>query len=73
MLKFSLIKGYRIWSSAGVLYLSTETSFSGIGLSKFFAGSLESANSSILAEEVVGTKNHDFINASNLIGCGGDH
>ena len=48
----------------------------------FFAGSLESANSSILAarrhfKEVVGKKNQDFIimslvNPSNLIGCGGD-
>ena len=47
-----------------------------------FAGSLESANSSILAacrhfKEVVGEKNQDFIimslvNPSNLIGCGGD-
>ena len=46
------------------------------------AGSLESANSSILAvrrhfKEVVGKKNQDFIimslvNPSNLIGCGGD-
>ena len=48
----------------------------------FIAGSLESANSSILAacrhfKEVVGKKNQDFIimslvNPSNLIGCGGD-
>ena len=47
-----------------------------------FAGSLESANSSILAvrrhfKEVVGKKNQDFIimslvNPSNLIGCDGD-
>ena len=48
----------------------------------FIAGSLESANSSILAarrhfKEVVGKKNQDFmimslVNPSNLIGCGGD-
>ena len=46
-----------------------------------FAGSLESANSSILApcdlfKEVVGRKNQDFMlirsfNPSDLIGCGG--
>ena len=49
---------------------------------KIIAGSLESANSSILAarrhfKEVVGKKNQDFmimslVNPSNLIGCGGD-
>ena len=47
-----------------------------------FAGSLESANSSILAprrlfKEVVGEKNQDFMlirlfNPNDLIGCGGD-
>ena len=50
-------------------------------LNKFFAGSLESANWSILAprevfKEVVG-KNQDFmlirlVNVNDLIGCGGD-
>ena len=49
---------------------------------QIFAGSLESANSSILAarrhfKEAVGKKNQDFIimslvTPSNLIGCGGD-
>ena len=48
-----------------------------------FAGSLESANSSILAscdhfKEVVGKKNQGFMiirffNPSDLIGCGGDN
>ena len=52
------------------------------GLLTFIAGSLESANSSILAacrlfKEVVGEKIQDFmlmrvVNPSNLTGCGGD-
>ena len=56
--------------------------FFGVDRKFLIAGSLESANSSILAacrhfKEVVEKKNQDFIimslvNPSNLIGCGGD-
>ena len=70
----SAIFGIRIWAPLGKFldpHLNQDV----------IAGSLESANSSILAarrhfKEVVG-KNQDFIimslvNPSNLIGCGGD-